>query len=163
MSLSWTRHQKNARQRGCRVSIEEYVFSLQVLRQLEFRRHICLNFDCFKDAIWRYVNVQYFITVSVCLVILLYSFKIVKPIVALLWIKNVHWMNVMQIRISYIKANKVRKNEEPKMSQKCYLQIFSQNPTIWVSMDSPGPQQSIFRWFGPRGPNIGSKYLLAPN
>ena len=23
--------------------------------------------------------------------------------------------------------------------------LFSQNPTIWVSMDSPGPQQSFFR------------------
>ena len=40
--------------------------------------------------------------------------------------------------------------------------IFSQNPTIWVSMDSPGPRES-FVVFWTLGPNFGSKGLLEPN
>ena len=44
-----------------------------------------------------------------------------------------------------------------------------QIPTISVSMDSPGPHESVFEGFGPWGPNFGfkgdfeSKGLLEPN
>ena len=44
-----------------------------------------------------------------------------------------------------------------------FFAIFSQTPTIWVSMDSPGPQQSVFKGLVPLGPNFGSKGLLEPN
>ena len=65
------------------------------------------------------------------------------------------WWNLEK---SYIKAKKWQ-----KMSQKCNPQIFCQNSMIWVSMDFPGPQESVLGWFGPSGPNFGPKGLLAPN
>ena len=48
----------------------------------------------------------------------------------------------------------------------CQIQkssLFSQNPTILVSVDSPGPQQPFLGWLGPQGSKFGSKDLLAPN
>ena len=39
------------------------------------------------------------------------------------------------------------------------IAIFSQNLTIWVSMDLPGPQHSYLRQFGPRGQILGPRAL----
>ena len=39
------------------------------------------------------------------------------------------------------------------------IAIFSQKLTIWVSMDSPGPQQSYLRQFGHRGQILGPRAL----
>ena len=39
------------------------------------------------------------------------------------------------------------------------IAIFSQNLTIWVSMDLPGPQHSFLRQFGPRGQILGPRPL----
>ena len=39
-------------------------------------------------------------------------------------------------------------------------ELFSQNLTIWVSMDLAGLQQSVPRWFWPRRPNFGPRGLL---
>ena len=41
--------------------------------------------------------------------------------------------------------------------------LWSQKPTIWVSMDFPGPQQPVLWRFGPWGPNFGSEGLLEQN
>ena len=43
------------------------------------------------------------------------------------------------------------------------IAIFSQNLTIWVSMDLPGPQHSYLRQFGPRGPILGPRALWPQN
>merc|ERR1711989_80061 len=39
------------------------------------------------------------------------------------------------------------------------IAIFSQNLTIWVSMDLSGPQHSYLRQFGPRGQILGPRAL----
>ena len=37
------------------------------------------------------------------------------------------------------------------------FKLFPQNPTIWVSMDLPWPQQSFLRWLRPRGQILGPR------
>ena len=44
---------------------------------------------------------------------------------------------------SYIKANKVTNTIPDKVSH-CFMSLLFQTPTIWVSTDSPGPQQPRF-------------------
>ena len=44
---------------------------------------------------------------------------------------------------SYIKANKVTNTITDKVSH-CLMSLLFQTPTIWVSTDSPGPQQPRF-------------------